>query len=289
MHDRAVLKFEVWSTEQYRDEYGALAKALGCPDAAPAPGELEFLAEINARERYPFGMLGPPDVYFLAGFASILQPHVAIEIGTASGFSTAILAKMIALRVEERATPRAGRFVHTIDYKERYSEDPTKPIGFGIDLIVPELAQHIGVHRLKDSSLCATLVRPGELSLAFIDGNHGHPWPLTDLIEMLPLLHRAGWIVLHDIDLPARFEAARQAGAVVPEFSPFGAKYVFDAWPGDKIRGGNIGAINSRAKPAQIAAFVDALRKLPAEVSEASARKRWREIERILKTAPLSR
>lgn len=274
--------FDICDVRRYRSEYRVLAQALGVPSALPAPGEVEFLCELTETRRSSFGMLPVPDILFAAALASILSPQVVIEIGTASGFSAAVLARMIALRRQQADAMPNGTLVHTIDYKAQYCEDPTKPVGFGIELLTPELREHIAVHPLQDSSYCRQLLRFGELLLAFVDGNHRHPWPLLDVLQIQRLM-RSGWILMHDIDLPALTERARAAGQRVDYVPSSGAKYVFDFWPGDKISGGNIGAIKTPENPRSLRSFVAKLRQLPPEVSAGSWKKRWRDIDELAK------
>ncbi|HEY5036596.1 MAG TPA: class I SAM-dependent methyltransferase [Chthoniobacterales bacterium] len=270
--------FEIISLQSYREEYPRLAAALGRAGAVPARGELEFLAQLSESDYSGVGMLPPPDIFFAAAVTSILAPPIAIEIGTASGFSAAILAKIIALRQADEGAPGAETFLHTIDYKDRYFGDPGQPVGFAIDRIAPELRDKIAIHPLQDSSLCQQLVREGELSFAFVDGNHQHPWPLLDVLRLQRLM-ASGWILLHDIDLPALIARFRAEGQTV-EFSPSsGAKHVFDFWPDEKIRAGNIGAVKIPRARESLDELVGELRALPSEVSAGSWKKRWREID----------
>ena len=141
------------------------------------------------------------------------------------------------------------------------------------------------MHRLKDSSLCETLARPGELTLAFIDGHHGHPWPLADVMQLLPLFHHDGWIVMHDIDLAGLVDEVRASGAPVSVEPRFGAQYVFVHWPDEKIGARNIGAIKVPADRSSLGNFVEELRGLAGEVSEGSWKKRWRDIDELAKKA----
>ena len=263
-------RFEIRDADVYRSEYGRLARALGVATASPAAGEVEFLSEVTTPGRFPFAMMPRPDVFFLGAIASLLRPRLAIEIGTASGFSAAVLAKVIALRWQEIGALPAGVFVHTIDLKEEDRRDVIRPIGYAIDLIAPELHDQIGIHPLQDSSYCRHLVRAGQLNLAFVDGNHQHPWPLSDVLQLRSLME-IGWILLHDIDLPA---------AYVPRL---GAKYVFDSWPGEKIGAGNIGAIKIPEDRSSLGAFVGKLRELPSEVSPNGWKRRWCEIDALEK------
>ena len=265
---------------RYASEYARLGAALGVSDVSPAPGELEFLTSITSRDWKQIGMLAAPEVFFAAAVASILAPSFALEIGTASGFSAAIFAKVLALRESERGAPRNGPLVHTIDKRAEFVFDPAQPVGYAIDLVAPELRPRIAVHPRQDSSFCASLTNNGELRFAFVDGNHRHPWPLTDVLRIQDLM-RDGWILMHDVDLPAEIEKARSAGHGYDVTAVYGAKHVFDFWPGDKIRAGNIGAVRIPRDRRSLGELVAKLRELPAEVNPDRWTKQWRAIEAL--------
>ncbi len=274
--------FGIATADRYVSEYDRLSAALGVPGAKPAPGELEFLRDVTALGRFDFGMLSAPEIFFAAAVTSILGPQLAIEIGTASGSSAAILAKIIVLRQEEEAG-RSGKapVLHTIDKKAEYVFDATKPVGFAIELVAPELRDLIVVHPLQDSSHIPKLIRDHSLTFAFIDGNHRHPWPLVDLMQIQQVMQSGAWILLHDIDLPGLIERALAAGQKVDHPISSGAKYLFDYWPDKKIRSGNIGVVRLPEGHSSLGDFVEQLRALPAEVSPGSWKKRWREIDAL--------
>jgi predicted O-methyltransferase YrrM len=273
--------FEITSADRYRSDYGRLGDALGVAGVAPAPGELEFLRLVLPPGRLNSGMLPGPDIFFAAAVTSILRPRVAIEIGTASGSSAAIIAKMIALRQAEAGTVTSEPLVHTIDNKANYVFDATRSVGFAIELMTPELRDRIVVHAPQDSSHCRQLFAAGELTFAFIDGNHRHPWPLVDVMQVQQVMEH-GWILMHDVDLPGHIERAVAAGQQVDHAPVYGAKHVFDLWPHEKIRAGNIGVIRIPAGRSWLGNFVEKLRALPAEVSQGSWRKRWRLIDSMV-------
>jgi hypothetical protein len=276
--------FELSDIETYRREYGRLGAALGVTEASPAPGEIEFLNHVTTPGRFPFGMLPPPDLLFAAAVTSILRPAFMIEIGTASGFSAAVLAKTIFLRLEEQGRVVAAPVVHTIDRKIQYPPDPKQPVGFAIDLVSPELGDLVAVHTLKDSSHCAQLVERGDLTFAFVDGNHQHPWPLVDVLRIHRLM-RTGWILLHDIDLPGAIARALASGQQIRRSAGAGAKHVFDSWPWEKIRAGNIGAIKIGENRELLRELIAQLRERQSQVSTGSATKRWRDIDALLTEA----
>ena len=272
--------FNITDADQYCSEYGRLGDALGVAGATLAPGEIEFVREATAPRGFTFGMLTPPDIFFAAAVTSILRPQVAIEIGTASGSSAAIIAKMIALRQTQAGANGSGTIVHTIDNKANYVFDPTKLVGFAIDLMTPELRDRIVVHAQQDSSHCRQLMSGAELTFGFVDGNHRHPWPLFDVLQIQQLIDR-GWILLHDIDLPGVIERTIAGGQQVDHQPAYGAKHVFDFWPDEKISAGNIGAIKIPADRRSLDRFVARLRDLPCEVTPGSWKKRWRTIDDV--------
>ena len=99
---------------------------------------------------------------------------------------------MISLRLEEQGCVVAGPIVHTIDKKTHYPLDTNQPVGFAIDLVSPGLRDLVAVHTLQDSSCCAQLVERRDLTFAFVDGNHQHPWPLLDVLRIHRLCGRDG-------------------------------------------------------------------------------------------------
>jgi predicted O-methyltransferase YrrM len=273
--------FEITSAERYCSDYGRLGDALGVASVSPAPSELEFLRSVMRSVHSRLGMLTRSDIFFAAAVTSILHPRVAIEIGTASGSSAAIIAKMIALRQTEAGAVTSEPLVHTIDNKANYVFDATKPVGFAIELMTPELRDRIFVHTRQDSSHCRQLLQAGELTFAFIDGNHQHPWPLVDVLQVQQMMGR-GWILMHDVDLPGLIERGVAKGQRVDCAPVYGAKHVFDLWPHEKVRAGNIGVIRIPADRSSLGNFVEKLRALPAEVSHGSWVKRWRLIDSLV-------
>ena len=85
-----ICKFD--SLENYPTAFARFAQLLGHPKQLPAPDELAFLHSIaNRRVHWP-GAIGGQEYLFLTALASILAPRRALEIGTSSGFSSALMA-----------------------------------------------------------------------------------------------------------------------------------------------------------------------------------------------------
>jgi len=266
------------SIEEYLPCYARLAHLLGRPGRTPAPGEIEFLQQVCARATHSSGAIGASEFFFLTAMASILAPARTIEIGTSSGFSAALLAAAL-----HRRNPRSkGTLVDTIDLHRNYAVDRTKPIGFEIPDLVPDLAGAVTVHTQRESDFVSELARPNELILVFIDADHQHPCPLLDLLRVTRYVQSGGWIVLHDIQLGTIAATRPEQAATFTHGAPFGAEWLFDCWPFAKISGGNIGAVQLPRDRRALLPSALALIARPFEVGAWSHRKFRKELARSL-------
>jgi len=264
---------EFKSFEQFEIKYRQLAEELGHPGKIPAPGEMDFLhAMVDLDDvRYPGG-IGSRDYFFLTALVSILAPRRVIEIGTLTGFSTAIIAAAIYRQHGAGLPPgRDGVTVETIDSHTHCSIDQTRPIGFEIPDLIPDLVSTVRVHTGRESDLVHEIASPGEFGLAFIDADHRHPWPLLDVLRLAPYLERGGWILLHDIQLGTYGQAERDAGKQLEGGTPYGAEWLFDRWPFRKIRSFHIGAIELPPRKDALIPFALTLMNEPFELTGKAA------------------
>jgi predicted O-methyltransferase YrrM len=257
------------SIEEYRSSYAELGRLLCRPQQTPAPGEIEFLQRICGQAVHYEGAIGAEEFLFLAAIASILAPSRALEIGTSTGFSAAVLAAAL----HHRHPSATGPLLDTIDLHSRYLIDATKPIGFEIAQLVPRLADAVRVHTGRQSDFVKELARPDELGLVFIDADHQHPWPLLDVLRVAPFVQRSGWIVLHDIELGMLARSRPEEAAGFAFGAPCGAQWLFESWPFAKISGGNIGGIQLPNDKRALAAAALALLHFPFEMQSSSHRR----------------
>jgi len=260
--------------EQYETGYHCLASTLGRTYRKPAQGELECIRELIARRANPTGSLTVADCLFLTAFVSIVRPDRIMEIGTGSGFSSALLA--CAIHLQRRDSFAFS--VDTLDAHATYFADPQLPIGFEISNLIPVFAQSVRIHAPRESNFVASLAEKDELELAFIDGNHQHPCPLLDVLRIAPYVRGGGWVLLHDIRLGSLVEASRRRGVSLAYEALFGAEWLFDEWPWDKIDAGNIGAIQLPADKKALLRPTRKLLNLPFEVCERSYPRMRKEI-----------
>jgi hypothetical protein len=270
-------EFRNW--EQFEIKYRQLAEELGHNGKVPAPGEVDFLHKMVALDdvRYPGG-IGSRDYFFLTCLVSILAPRRVIEIGTLTGFSTAIIAAAIYRQqpsISGAGLP-SGRnriTVETIDSDTHCSIDKTRPIGFEIPELIPDLVSTVRVHTGRESDVVRELGARDEFGLAFIDADHRHPWPLLDVLRLAPYVQSSGWILLHDIQLGTYGKAERDAGKQLEGGTPYGAEWLFERWPFRKIRSFHIGAIELPPRKESLVPFALTLMEQPFEVTGKAAQR----------------
>ncbi len=265
------------NSSDYLALYSRLAAGLGVPGAVPPVDEEEAIGRLTGVEHYPRGAIGRADVPFLTALGSILAPEMVIEIGTASGFSAIVLASAVARGRAARGNAVSEVLVHTIDRKSHWLPDPEKATGFMIAEFAPELRSRIVIHTERDSAYARGLVVKGMAVLGFVDGNHQHPWPLIDVLNLDAVMRRGDWIILHDIE-----HAERATGKGQPARGRSGAKHVFEHWPGGKISHGNIGAVQLTGEAERMKAFVEKLSVLPMETPKESTAHYVRWVRRLL-------
>jgi predicted O-methyltransferase YrrM len=267
---------EFKSFEHFEIKYRQLAEELGHAGKIPAPGEVEFLQRVVDLDgaRYPGG-IGSRDSFFLTALISILAPRRVVEIGTLTGFSTAVIAAAID-RQHGKASPPIT--VETIDADTHCMIDRTRPIGFEIPELVPDLVSKVLVHTGQGSDFVSELAHPGEFGLAFIDADHRHPWPLLDVLRLAPYVQKSGWIGLHDIQLGTYWKELKETGQSQEAGAPYGAEWLFERWPFRKIRSFHIGAVELPSRKDALIPFALSLMEEPFEVTGKTAERTRRAI-----------
>jgi predicted O-methyltransferase YrrM len=268
-HGGEAVSCEINTPDKYevglRTLAGYLARAMPV-----LPSEQGCLEHLLASRSNSSGAIGMADLLFLHAFVSILAPDRAVEIGTLSGFSAAIIAHAVA---QHQPAESKSVVVDTIDLSERCLIDLTKPVGFEIPQLVPHLSKRIRVHVGQDARYVEQIARARELQLVFIDADHQHPRPTLDLIRVSRFVRPGGWVLLHDIDLGSLGERMRAAGTPFEYGAPFGAQWLFEAWPFQKIGGGNIGALRLPIHLRELVPFVMAMLRIPSELEPIPARR----------------
>jgi predicted O-methyltransferase YrrM len=189
-----------------------LEKVIGCRPEA-------FCDSLVAnRPEWVTGSLSRSDTRFLFGTALEARASLAVEIGTASGFSTGVLCH--ALNVASQAEMINSDFhVFSYDVSSSFYADQNRQVGDATrEQLSPELLKHITFRHPALASRLEQYHGNVDIEFLLIDANHKHPWPTLDLLASLALLKPGAVVVLHDINLPIKNS----------QFQAWGAKYVFD-------------------------------------------------------------
>lgn len=166
------------------------------------------------------GSLSDSGTHFLAEAVVGSNAGQAVEIGTATGFSTAVLASALALRGDDF-------YVSSFDLYRTWNRDESRAVGDAAREIVPELMDHISFLTEKTCADISDRFEPGTVDFLFIDANHGHPFPALDLLVPLDRLAPGAIVVLDDINLPV----------IHPQFEDWGAHHLFYELQVEKVEG----------------------------------------------------
>jgi predicted O-methyltransferase YrrM len=170
------------------------------------------------RPQWIDGSLSRSDARFL--FKTAMEGHtsLAVEIGTASGFSTSVLCH--ALNFASKAGVITSDYsVVSYDISPYFYADETKRVGDAArEQLPPQLMEHIILRHPATAADLKQYHANDEIQFMFIDANHQHPWPTLDLLAALDSLSLGAVVLLHDINLPVRN----------PNFPDWGAKHLFD-------------------------------------------------------------
>lgn len=254
---------------EYLSKYEELAVVLGHSGKKAHEDELHLIRGLMTRRPPREGSLNLADTLFLAAMTSILSPERVIEVGTGTGFSSAVIAAMIRRGAGVPSAP----WVESIDANEHYRGDESVPTGGDIATLIPEFASAVRAHSPRQSDFIDQLARPNELQFGFIDASHRHPHPLLDLLRLARVTRPGSWIALHDVALGTLVAAAERAGKPLPFGGQFGAEWLFEVWPFGKVKSGNSGAIQIPPRKREIQRVVKTLLKLPFEIASQGHRR----------------
>ncbi|NET31556.1 MAG: class I SAM-dependent methyltransferase [Cyanothece sp. SIO1E1] len=130
-------------------------------------------------------------------------PEAVVEIGIASGVSSAVILNALALlnRLDLIDFGQLSSF----DLRSQCYFDETKPIGFAVKEMIPDEAHRQSLHTGCTSRKLCEYHENASIEFLFLDASHQHPWPCLDLLTVLPWLKNGATICFHDINLPIHY------------------------------------------------------------------------------------
>lgn len=171
----------------------------------------------SKRPAWVSGNISDYDSRFLAGLVNFANARHVVEIGVASGWSSAVLLKALSGLDGDRK-------VTGIDLSPNYYLDDSIPTGRAVQDTVPELEADFTL--LTGRLAFDAMADVGKVDFAFIDGHHMHPWATLDMLSILPFIERGRWVAMHDLNL-CTFARHRHMNR-----GPF---YLFYMWPDQKL------------------------------------------------------
>ena len=180
---------------------------------------------------------------FVWDFIEAIRPKCMVEIGTASGVSSAMMLHAIERFCENDA------ILLSFDIATRCYFDENRPLAAAIGEMAPHLIERARTYSYTDAADAASVFGHAEIDLLMIDGEHANPAPVVDLISLLYAVKPNSWVLLHDIELEHI-----DNGEIKDDQRHSGAGRLYRGWPFDKLqlRGEhpadrNIGAIRMPA------------------------------------------
>lgn len=208
---------------------GLEARSAGLIDA-------EFKA---ARPTWIGGNISDYDVSFLSGLVSFARPRQSVEIGVASGWSSAVLLHTLA---QTHGTD--SHRLHAIDLFPDFYLKPEYKTGQAVSEAVPQYLPNYSLHTGRIA--LDAMADVGRVEFAFIDAHHYHPWAALDFLAVLPFMEKGRWVAFHDINL-CTFERHKHTNR-----GPF---YMFHLWQDTKLQSTQnpsmIGAVMLDRQPEQ--------------------------------------
>ncbi len=183
------------------------------------------LARLNAMYQPPSwaaGFVSGADAAFLLHMVAAHAPRTVVELGVASGASSAAL-----LHALDQLPPDEPRRLYSCDVRPTCYFNEAYKTGEACLAMYPEPRARWQREFSTDARALAQVLPAASVDLTFIDANHSHPWPLLDLLHATRYATPGSWVVLHDIDLPLQH----------PEHQVYGPRWLFQAWPFNKVKG----------------------------------------------------
>jgi predicted O-methyltransferase YrrM len=169
-------------------------------------------AVYGQRPAWATGSISLSDARFLYDRAFQSTAETVLEIGTASGVSTAVLCAAVAQRSSDYS-------IATYDISPTFYGDRRRRAGSAaIEMLPAEQMAHVKLRNPATALDVGDDFPEDSLGFAFIDAAHKHPWPALDLLAVLPSLQPGAEVALHDINLPV----------INPDWQAWGVKYLFD-------------------------------------------------------------
>lgn len=191
--------------------------------------------------KWTAGHVSTSDAAFLVEMIAAHRPRSVVELGVASGVSSAAL-----LHGLDQLPDPEGRTLSSCDVRSVCYFNEAFETGQACREMYPSPRARWNREWAMDAARLRQRLPAASVDLTFIDANHAHPFPLIDLLHMTELAKPGSWVVLHDVDLPLKH----------PQYQLYGPRWLFQAWPFNKVKGigqkASIGAVQMPQDPSAL-------------------------------------
>ncbi|MEI0495518.1 class I SAM-dependent methyltransferase [Brachyspira intermedia] len=129
---------------------------------------------------------------FINGIIRQVKPKKILEVGVAAGGSSAIILNAIK-DIE-------GSKLYSIDYLEKWWEEPSKNIGYIVEEEFSNLMNKWTIYR---GGVVAKFIEDigNNIDFCFLDASHYTPGEFLDFLMVLPFLKKNAVVMIHDVIL----------------------------------------------------------------------------------------
>lgn len=151
---------------------------------------------IENRPDWLKGAITKKECLFINAILQLKKARNVLEIGVASGFSSAVILKTL-----QQINKNDSNFKLTsFDNTEYCYFDKTKKTGIHLYETLPDLITNFELIHSTTASIDKCISNQ-KFDVCFIDANHKHPYPAMDLLFTLDFMHNDAIYILHDINL----------------------------------------------------------------------------------------
>lgn len=205
---------------------------------------------IQNRPNWLKGAITKNECLFINAILHLKKAKNVLEIGVASGYSSAIILKTI----QEINQSDSLYELTSLDNTKHCYFDNTKRTGIYLYKTLPHLVKHFNLKHFSTASIDSKLINK-KFDVCFIDANHKHPYPALDLLFTIDYMNDDAVYILHDINLAKNNSNFKDSN---------GPLFLFDGLLGPKF----LGEINKGDQHANIGAWLLPTNKKKQEIKD---------------------
>jgi len=177
---------------------------------------------IEDRPDWLKGAITKKECLFINTILQLKKAKNVLEIGVASGFSSAVILKTLQ-QINKNDT---NYKLTSLDNTKYCYFDKTKRTGVYLYETLPDLSAKFELNHFSTATIDENLFSQ-KFDVCFIDANHKHPYPAMDLLFTLDFMKQDAIYILHDINLANnknRFQKSN--GPLFLFYGLFGPKFL---------------------------------------------------------------